>query len=193
MRGYTWYADPADIDGFMDYANDLMVKMFPRVQESAYMEIGFTTRVYKIQDYMKVMNIAIVLVMVFVYSFVILLTLIGLTNVISTMSTNVHMRSREFAVLQSAGMTHGGIKRMLNLESIMCSAKSLIIGVPLAIALTYLINIPVRSMFPVPYQVPWLAATGCVAVVFAITWFTIRYSASRLREKNIVETIRLER
>jgi putative ABC transport system permease protein len=142
---------------------------------------------------MKIMNISIVFAEVFLYSFVVLLTLIGLTNVISTMSTNVRMRSKEFAVLQSVGMTYSGLRRMLNLESIMCSGKSLIIGLPIAIVLTYLINLPIRSVFPVPYQLPWLAAIWCIAVVFGITWITMRYSASQLQRRNVIETIRLER
>lgn len=193
MRGYIWYAEPADTEGFMDYANMIMGEMFPRDHELSYMELGFTTRVYKIKDYMKVMNIAIVLASVFVYSFAALLTLIGLTNVISTISTNVHMRTREFAVLQSVGMTQDGLRRMLRLESIICSAKSLMIGLPLAILLTYLINMPIRSAFPVPYRLPWLAIGLCISIIFSITWIIMQYSTARLRGKNIIETIRLER
>lgn len=193
MRGYIWYADSADTEGFMNYANMIMEEIFPRDHESSYMELGFTTRVYKIRDYMKVMNIAIVLATVFVYSFSALLTLIGLTNVISTISTNVHIRTREFAVLQSVGMTQDGLRRMLKLESIMCSGKSLMIGLPLAILLTYLINMPIRSMFPVPYQLPLAAIGLCIILIFTITWVIMRHSIVRLRGKNIIETIRLER
>lgn len=189
-RNYGWFVKTDDIDGFMDYANEIMSETYPYAQESSYMELGFTTRVYEMQDYMKVINIAIVLVMVFVYSFVVLLTLIGLTNVISTMSTNVQMRSREFAVLQSVGMTPGGLKRMLNLESMMCSIKSLMIGLPIGIILTYFVNIPIRSMFPVPYEFPWLAVLCCIAAVFALTWGTMQYSSTRMKKKNIIEEIR---
>ncbi len=104
----------------------------------------------------------------------------------------VQMRSREFAVLQSIGMTHDGLKRMLNLESIMCSTKSLIIGLPLALVLTYLINKPIRTMFPVPYQFPWFTVICCIVVVFIITWSTMWYSSKQLYKKNVIETIRLE-
>ena len=191
-RGYTWYSAPADIDGYMAYANEIMRESFSRDPDSRYMESGFTTRVFKTQDYMRVMNIAIVLISVFVYCFVALLVLIGLTNVIITMSTNVRIRAKEFAVLQSVGMTAEGLKRMLNLESIMCSAKALIIGLPLAFALTIIINFSIRQMLPVAYHLPWTSAAWCVIAVFAITWITMRYSASMLRGKNIVETIRSE-
>jgi putative ABC transport system permease protein len=191
MRSYSWYADPNNIDGFIDYANAVMDEAFPQADGADYMELGYSTRVYTIQDYMKVMNIGIGLATVFVYSFVALLTLIGLTNIISTASANVRMRAREFAVLQSVGMTYGGLKRMLNLESVMFTVKALIIGLPVAIVLTYLINLPIRSMFPVPYQLPWLAVAESVSGIFAITWGAMHYSAFRLRKGNIVETIRL--
>lgn len=190
MRNYIWSADPADIEGFIDYANEVMDELFPQAKDSAYMELGFTTRVYKIRDYMKVMNIAIVLVQVFVYSFVALLMLIGFTSVISTMSANVRLRFREFAVLRSVGMTRGGLNRMLTLESLMCSARSLIIGVPLAVILTYLINTAIRSVFPFPYSLPWLPIIYCSIGVFAITWLTMRFAISRMQKENIIDAIR---
>jgi putative ABC transport system permease protein len=174
----------------MEYANTIMRETFPQSQETGYMELGFTTRMYKFRDYMKVMNIAIGIAKVFVYGFVALLTLIGLTNVISTISANVRMRSREFAILQSVGMTRGGLKRMLNFESVICTSKSLIIGLPLAIALTYFINLPVRAAFPIPYKFPLLPCIYCALLVFAITWATMRYSTKRLNSGSLIENIR---
>ncbi|MEG3007425.1 MAG: FtsX-like permease family protein, partial [Oscillospiraceae bacterium] len=133
VRGYSWYSAPDNEAEFISFANNILAEMFPQSEDADYMEEGFSVRVYKIDDYIKVMNIAILLVSVFMYSFVILLMLIGFTNVISTMSTNVLMRAREFAVLQSVGMTPKGIKRMLSLESILCSIKALLLGLPIGI------------------------------------------------------------
>lgn len=192
IRNYIWYASPSDVTGFIAYANEVMAQTFPENEDASYMESGFNTRVYKTDDYSKVMNIAIVLASVFMYSFVALLMLIGFTNVISTMTTNVQMRSREFAILQSVGMTSGGLKRMLNLESILCSVKALMYGLPFGIIMSFLINLPIRSMFPIPYALPWIAITLCVLFVFLITWGTTRYAAHRLQKQNIIETIRSE-
>lgn len=191
-RGYAWHSDPADVEGFMNYANVVLDEMFPNDEDAAYMEAGFNARVYKTNDYMRVMNMAIVVALIFMYSFVVLLVLIGLTNVISTMTTNVMMRSREFAVLQSIGMTPEGLRRMLNLESILCSAKALLFGIPIAILLTYLINLPIKALLPIPYEIPWLAMLLCVCVVFLITLTTTRCAANRLRNRNIIESIRSE-
>ncbi|MDO9490933.1 FtsX-like permease family protein [Acetobacterium sp.] len=118
------------------------------------------------------LNIAIVPALIFMYSFVVLLMLIGFTNVIRTMSTNVRMRSREFAILQSVGMTAAGLKQMLNLESVLCSMKALMYGLPVGIIVSIFINLPIRSVFPIPYALPWLAIVLCVLAVFLITWST---------------------
>lgn len=191
-RGYTCYSDPVDLEEFTSYANRVMEEMFPNQGKESYMEAGFNTRVYKIDDYVRVMNMAIVVSLIFMYSFAALLMLIGLTSIISTMSTNVLMRSREFAVLRSVGMTPEGLWRMLKLESILCALKALFYGLPIAILLTYGINLPVRKLFPIPYELPWLAMIFCVGVVFLVTWASARCAARRLRNRNIIETIRAE-
>lgn len=190
VRGYTWYGAPEDIDGFIEYSNRVLVEEFPSGENSSYMEAGFNTRVYKINDYAKVMNIAISLVSVLVYGFVALLMLIGLTNVISTLSTNVMMRSREFAMLKSIGMTPESLKRMLIYESVLCSTKALLYGLPIGIIVTVLINLPIRSMFPISYTMPWLAIVLCILFVLLITLSITFYAVHKLKNQNIIEAIR---
>jgi putative ABC transport system permease protein len=150
MRGYTWLAAPSSIGSFMEYAGLVMAEFFPCEAEDTYMGLGFTTRVFKADDFARLMNMGIVIASVFIYSFTALL------------------------------------------ENIMCSSKSLFIGLPTAIGLTYLMHLPIRSMFPVTYQVSWAAIALCAAGVFAITWLTMRVAVSRLHKENIVENIRAE-
>lgn len=190
MRGYSWFANPKDIKGFIAYANDIIDEVYPDAKDLEYNELGYTTRVFKIDDYVKVMNIGIIIATIFVYSFVILLLLIGFTNVISTISTNVQIRFKEFAVLQSVGMTLEGLLRMINLESIMISIKSLIIGLPVGLILTYLVNLPIRKIFPIPYKIPWLAIVISIVLVFFITAIIMGLSIKKIKKKNIIEMIR---
>lgn len=192
VRGFSWYCAPKNIDGFIEYSNKVLDEVFPSNSDSSYMEEGFNTRVYKINDYMKVMNIAISLVAVFMYSFVALLMIIGLTNVISTLSTNVLMRSKEFAVLKSVGMTPESLRRMLNYESILCSFKAILYGIPIGIIVTLIVNLPIRKMLPIPYKIPLISILLCVLAVFVITWATTRYAAHKLENQNLIESIRSE-
>ena len=128
--------------------------------------------------------------MVFIYGFVGLLIFIGLTNIISTISTNVYARLREFAVLKSVGMDQKGFQRMLNFESIFCSAKALVIGLPLGILSSFFIHRMIAGTVEFAYELPWLAVIQCIFGVFIITWGVTRYSARKLRGRNIVDTIR---
>jgi len=130
------------------------------------------------------------LVMFFIFAFVGALILIGLTNVISTISENVKTRSKEFAVLQSVGMTGGGIGRMLNLESIFSSLRALLFGMPLGMLGSYTIYLVMSNMGVFDFSIPWLWMISAVLAVFITTWSTMRYAANRLKNQNIIETIR---
>ena len=190
LRQYSWQAAPADMDSFMDTAREILAAHFPDQSTDSYMQGGYSARVYATDDYNRVMNVAIVIALIFLVCFCALLMLIGFTNVVSTLSTNVLMRQSEFAVLQSVGMTPEGLRKMLALESILCSLRALVIGVPLGIVLTYIVNLPIRAMFPVPYHFPLLPILLCAAGVLALTLFITALAARRLRSKNIIDRIR---
>lgn len=190
LRQYSWQAAPADMDSFMDTAREILAAHFPDQSTDSYMQGGYSARVYATDDYYKVMNVAIVIALIFLVCFCALLMLIGFTNVVSTLSTNVLMRQSEFAVLQSVGMTPEGLRKMLALESILCSLRALVIGVPLGIVLTYIVNLPIRAMFPVPYHFPLLPILLCAAGVLALTLFITALAARRLRSQNIIDRIR---
>lgn len=190
MRQYSWQAAPDDMDGFMDYAEQVLAAHFPDQSTDSYMQGGYSSRVYATDDYNRVMNVAIVIALIFLVCFCALLMLIGFTNVVSTLSTNVLMRGSEFAVLQSVGMTPEGLRKMLALESIFCSLRALAIGVPLGILLTYVVNLPIRAMFPVPYHFPLLPILLCAAGVLVLTLAITALAAHRLRSRNIIDRIR---
>lgn len=190
LRQYSWQAAPADMDSFMDTAREILAAHFPDQSTDSYMQEGYSARVYATDDYNRVMNVAIVIALIFLVCFCALLMLIGFTNVVSTLSTNVLMRQSEFAVLQSVGMTPEGLRKMLALESIFCSLRALVIGVPLGIVLTYIVNLPIRAMFPVPYHFPLLPILLCAAGVLALTLAITALAARRQRSKNIIDRIR---
>lgn len=183
---YTWFAEAIDTDGFTDYVKKILHESITFPGSPEYIEVKNMEDIpFAVRDITR-------LIMVFIYGFITMLTLIGLTNVISTISTNVRTRAREFAVLRSVGMTPAGLHRMLNLESILCSVKSLICGVPLGIIGSYLLYHAFSSPVALDYVIPWMTIAQCTFAVIAVTWITMRYSMSRLRGDNIVETIRSE-
>jgi putative ABC transport system permease protein len=122
-----------------------------------------------------------------------MLTLIGLTNVLSTISTNVRMRKHEFALLMSTGMERSGLRRMLSLESFFCSMRALMWGLPIAIFVSWLLTYQLTNgdlVNGVSFEFPWLTSLICIAAIFVITFVTMRFSSSRLNRGSIIEAIR---
>lgn len=190
VRGFSWTSAPSDEAGYMKYAEEVLGRYFPEGETDGYDELGYHVRVYKMKDYVKVMNIAILLASVFLYSFVILLAMIGIINVISTMTTNIQMREREFAVLQSIGMTSGSMRKMLNTESALCAGKALLFGLPIGFLLIVFMNCSIRTLFPIPFCIPWGEILAVIVLVFFLIWGTIRMGARKLKKQNVIETIR---
>ncbi|MCL2360664.1 MAG: ABC transporter permease [Defluviitaleaceae bacterium] len=185
-KAYFWFAQTDDPRGFTIHTHEAFDELIPPSDLFSHRNV-FNFVAIANQD-----RALARLVMVFVYGFIGMLTLIAVTNVISTIFTNVRSRAREFAVLQSVGMTRGGLSRMLNLESILCSFKSLVVGIPLGVGAALLIYQAMLHSVEFRFEFPLFAILLVVLAVFIITWITMRYSASRLRGKNIVETIRME-
>ncbi len=190
VRGYSWMASPENEEGYMEYARNLLETYFPQ-NGLEYGQAGYVSRVYGAQDFAKFMNISIVLTAVFLYAFVFLLGFIGILNVISAVSFQIKMRAREFAVLQSVGMTPESLQKMLNMESILCAGKALIIGFPVGILAVLLLKYSVQMLFPIPFQMPWAAMGTTILISFAVMWGTVQISSWALKKQNVIETIRI--
>lgn len=190
VRGYNWMTSPDDEEGYITYARAVLEKYFPQGNQD-YGEAGFVCRVFGAQDFSKIMNIAVVIASVFLYGFVILLGLIGVLNVTSMVIFGVKMRAREFAVLQSIGMTSESLQKMLYLESILCAGRALVMGVPAGVGLVLLLKYCVQKLFPIPFQMPWAAIMGSVAMSFILMWGAVRVSIKALKDQNLIETIKM--
>ena len=192
VRFYDWYASPKDEAEYIVYARSITDRFFSNVTDDPYAEEGFAVRISRTDVMIKVLNIAIIIAEVIVYGFVILLLLIGIAGVISTLSTNIMARKREFAVLMSVGMTSAELNKMLLAESILCTLKAIFVGVPLGICIPWLINLSLRKIFPVVYTIPGGMILLSVVLIFTlVTCITFR-AIGRLKKQNLIETIRME-
>ena len=146
--------------------------------------------VYNISQEARLMRNMYLLMSIFLYGFVIVISLIGLTNIFNTITTNVALRAKEFAMLKSVGMTEQEFNRMIRLESILYSSKSLIIGVPLGIALSYIIYKAIANSFDFGYIFPLEAVIIAIVTVAILVFAIMSYSVKQVNKQNIIETIR---
>ncbi|HOL16434.1 MAG TPA: ABC transporter permease, partial [Bacillota bacterium] len=129
---------------------------------------------------------------IFLYGFITLITLIGVTNIFNTISTNVALRRREFAMLKSVGLTPEGFNRMINYESIFYGLKALLYGLPVGILCSIWMYNSFGHMFEFAFFLPWREMAYCVAGVFIIVSMTMLHASARLKKENIIDALRQE-
>ncbi|URN96402.1 MAG: ABC transporter permease [Candidatus Pristimantibacillus lignocellulolyticus] len=134
----------------------------------------------------------VVLIGVFTYGFIALITLISIANILNTISTGIQLRKREFAMLRSMGMTKKGFYRMINYESIFYGLKSLLYGLPLSLLVMYLIYRSMSNAIDYSFQLPWVSIAIAIIAVFIIVSLSMLYSGSKVKKGSIVEAIKQE-
>lgn len=134
----------------------------------------------------------ITLVGVFLYGFIIVISLIGVTNIFNTITTNMNLRRREFAMLKSVGMTRREFNHMVMLESFFYGVKSLIIGLPLGCVLSVLLYHVMTEDMMLQYHLPVRPMILSAVAVFVLITCIMRFSVGKIGKQNIIETIRNE-
>lgn len=130
---------------------------------------------------------------VFSYGFITLISLIAAANVFNTISTNIMLRRREFAMLKSVGMTQRGFRKMMNYECILYGVKGLAAGIPVSIGLTYLIFLSIREEFEqARFYIPWFSLAIAIGSVFLVVFATMLYSMKKISGDNPIETLKNE-
>ena len=140
----------------------------------------------------KEQNSMVLVVSIFLYGFIAVISAIGITNIFNTITTNMTLRSREFAILRSVGMTEKEFRKMIRYESLLYGAKTLLFGIPVGVVLSYGMYQLFINVIEVPYMLPWKEILIAVAAVFLIVFWTMRYSVKKAEKQNIIETIRSE-
>lgn len=97
----------------------------------------------------------------FLYGFIAVISLIGVTNIFNTITTSMELRSKEFAMLRSVGMTEKEFQRMVRLESLFYGSKALIVGLAAGTFFSWLIYLQLSEGMDIGYHPPilrWLSA-----------------------------------
>ena len=191
-RYFEWFCTPDDEQAYTEFARKIMDEYYPILTEDSYVEQGYTVRIARVDTMVKMLNIAIVLAEIVLYGFVILLIFMGFTSVVSTLATNIRIRSREFAILKSVGMTNASVKLSL-LAGYMCTvAAGLFAGIPLAIPILKIINSSTRSSsgLEVPSDINvGLVLCVILAILLLVAAF-IMLKTRRISEATPIKAIR---
>lgn len=147
------------------------------------------TMVSDIQETFQTMDTVVLVVRVFIYGFISLISLITVFNIINTISTGIVSRRKEFAMLQSVGITPKGFNKMLTLESAFYGLKALIFSLPLSALISYGMNAAVGEA-SIPFLFDYKMYLAVIAVVMIVIGMTMLYSIKKVQKQNIIETLK---
>ena len=132
------------------------------------------------------------IIKIFLYGFIAVITLIGVTNIFNTITSNMELRQKEFAMLKSIGMTKEEFNRMINLETIFYSSKSLIYGIILGLLGTFAIYKAFSIKIEKGIYIPVSPIIISIVAVFILVFIIMKYSMAKINKQNTIETIRNE-
>ena len=142
-----------------------------------------------IVDTLETMNTVIFIIQVFVYGFITLISLITIANIINTISANIALRRKEFAMLKSVGTTPKGFSKMVSLESVFYALKAVIFGVPISVLISVVLN-KMLGESSIPYHFDIKLYLSVIIVVFVLILITMIYSVRKLKSDNIIEALK---
>ena len=154
---------------------------------------GYTFNLNNVQDSIKSIKSIYFLIGIFAYGFIIVIALIGITSIFNTVTTNMSLRAREFAMLKSIGMTKKEFDKMIRLESIFMAIKSLFFAIPIGIFISYRIyKLGMNGTIVIKYQIPFLPVIGSIIAIYILILAIMKYSINKINKQNTIETIRNE-
>ena len=154
-------------------------------EENSLSVIDSIDEAQKLEQTMNVMKI-------FVYGFIVVISLVSVTNIINTISTNINLRKREFAIIKSIGVTPQGFKKMIYMESILYGILSLLYGIPIGICMNVIMNRILEGMITVQTLIPYKSILICIISIFIITFIASYIPLKKISKENIIDNIRQE-
>ena len=184
----------------LDYYKDMNFKLrYISIQSSnpdgfvdELKSINITSGYFNISEQAKEEKSMVLIIKIFLYGFITVITLIGVTNIFNTITSNMELRQKEFAMLKSVGMTKREFNRMINLETIFYSTKALIYGIALGMIGTFALYKAFSVKFESGMYIPVKPILISVIAVFILVFIIMRYSISKINKQNTIETIRNE-
>lgn len=136
-------------------------------------------------------KILIRLIRIFLYGIMIIISVVGLTNIFNTVSTSISLRMREYAIFKSIGMDSKQFNKMVRLESLFYLGYSLILGIFLGICLSYFAYfVLTRRVEEVSYVFPYKGIIYSVLIVSGLIFMIMRYSLRMIDKNSLMSVIR---
>ncbi|GAA0182103.1 FtsX-like permease family protein [Clostridium sediminicola] len=128
-----------------------------------------------------------------VFAVSLMIGLIGIFNAFSTISNNLRLRKREFAMLRSVGLTPKGLNKMLILEGIFFAVTPIIISIPIVLFICwYMLRLTLITWTEFISVSPLGVVLMYTALIIASIFLSYYFSSTYVKKSNVVESIKNE-
>ncbi|WMJ81482.1 ABC transporter permease [Clostridium sp. MB40-C1] len=128
-----------------------------------------------------------------VFAIALMIGLIGIFNTFSTISSNLRLRKREFAIFRSVGLTPKGLNKMLLIEGLFFAITPIVVSIPIVFVICfYMLKLTLitwaefMSVFPIGII---LIYTMLIIVSIFLAYY---FSSKFVKKSNVVEAIKNE-
>lgn len=116
---------------------------------------------------------------IFLYGLLLVISLIGITNIYNTITASMNLRKREFEILKAIGMSNKQFNKMFVYESLIYGVKSLIIGIILGTILSYALYCIINTDLALKYYFP-----AVQMIIMAVLTILVIYMSNKIACKN---------
>lgn len=129
------------------------------------------------------------------YSALLFIALISLTEMLCSLNMFIRLREREFSMLRSIGMNKLALNKMLRLENVFLVTRSLTSGIFLSVLIIlpimFITNLETDPHYTTPkMHFPWLYIFITIIIVICIIIISTKFIARQVKKQNIIESIR---
>ncbi len=163
--------------------------MYNVMNDSDFLGYSF----FNVDEQVKSQTDMVTVVNTLSYSFAIILALVAVANVFNTLVSSLLLRQREFAVLQSVGMSRAGVRRMVMWECVRFGARGLICGMAVSFVVALLLHRAMQLSFRgLGFTMPWASVAIAFAVCILVTLLACAYGLKHAKTDNVVEALRMQ-
>lgn len=141
----------------------------------------------------ELMLIGIVYMLLYLicYGFSAMLALISICQMITTISTELALQRKDFALLQSVGVGERSLKKVICFQAIIYVSNALKWAIPLSFGLLLGEYYLLRNLAGFVFVVPWWAFATIIIVAAVVTGLVMMSPIRSLRKQSIIENIRV--
>ena len=128
----------------------------------------------------------------FIYSFIGIITLVGILNMYNAINTNLETRKREVVRLITVGMEEKQINKMLFIENVICGLLAVILGITIGLAVSYIMYFINIDYTWYGFETPWLSILFSVIGIILVTLISTAYLKKKIFSNNLIKILKEE-